>query len=40
MYHLEAYAGFHRLLMKGIFDDYVLWPLDEKIIFELISNMS
>ena len=23
---LEAHAGFFRLLMKGIFDPYVLWP--------------
>ena len=23
---LEAQAGFFRLLMKGIFDPYVLWP--------------
>ena len=24
--HLEAYAGFFRLLMKGIFDSYVQGP--------------
>ena len=31
---LEAHAGFFRLLMKGIFNPYVLWPFDF-----LISNM-
>ena len=30
--HLEAHAGFFRLLKKGIFDPYVLWPFDEKLI--------
>ena len=30
--HLEAYAGFFRLLMKGIFDPYVLCPFDKKLI--------
>ena len=30
-YHLEAYAGFFRLLMKGIFDPYV--PFAKKLIF-------
>ena len=30
---LEAHAGFFRLLMKGIFDPYVLWPFDKKLIF-------
>ena len=29
---LEANAGFFRLLMKGIFDPYVLWPFDKKLI--------
>ena len=29
---LEAHAGFFRLLMKGIFDPYVLWPFDKKLI--------
>ena len=37
MSHLEAHAGFFRLLMKGIFDPYVLWPFDKKFIFELIT---
>ena len=30
---LEAQAGFFRLLMKGIFNPYVLWPFDKKSIF-------
>ena len=30
--HLEAHAGFFRLLMKGIFDLYVVWPFDKKLI--------
>jgi hypothetical protein len=30
--HLEANAGFFRLLMKGIFDPYVLQPFDTKLI--------
>ena len=30
---LEARAGFFRLLLKGIFDPYVLWPFDKKLIF-------
>ena len=34
---LEAHAGFFRLARKGIFDPYVLWPLDKKIDF-LISD--
>ena len=29
---LEAHAGFFRLLMKGIFDPYVLRPFDKKLI--------
>ena len=31
-YRLEAHAGFFRLPMKGIFDPYVLCPLDKKLI--------
>ena len=31
-FHLEAHAGFLRLLMKEIFDPYVLWPFDKKLI--------
>ena len=30
--HLKAHAGFFRLFMKGIFDPYVLWPFDKKLI--------
>ena len=29
---LEAHAGFFRLLMKGIFNPYVLRPFDKKLI--------
>ena len=29
---LEAHAGIFRLLMKGIFDPYVLLPFDLKLI--------
>ena len=29
--HLEAHAGFFRLLIRGIFDPYVLWPFDKKL---------
>ena len=29
---LEAHAGFFRLVMKEIFDPYVLWPFDKKLI--------
>ena len=29
---LEAHAGFFRLLMKGIFNSYILWPFDKKLI--------
>ena len=27
-----SHAGFFRLLMMGIFDPYVLWPFDKKLI--------
>ena len=30
---IEAHAGLFRTLMKGIFNPYVLWPLDKKLIF-------
>ena len=30
--HLEAHAGFFRLLMKGFFDPYVLGHFDKKMI--------
>ena len=29
---LEAHAGFFRLVIKGIFDPYVLLPFDKKLI--------
>ena len=29
---LEAHAGFFRLLMKGIFNPYFLWPFHKKLI--------
>ena len=29
-----------RLLMKGIFDSYVLWPFDKKFIFELVTRVN
>ena len=35
--HLEAHIGIYRLLMKGIFDAYVLWPFDKKFVFELVT---
>ena len=34
---LEAPAGFFRWLMKGIFDPYVLWPFDKKLISLLVT---
>jgi hypothetical protein len=33
---LEAHAGFFRLLMKRIFDPYVLWPFEKKKISKLL----
>ena len=33
--HFEARAGLFRLLMKGIFDAYVLWQFAKKFSFEL-----
>ena len=32
----EVHAGLSRLLMKGIFDAYVLWPFSIKFIFQLV----
>ena len=32
MSRLEAHAGFFRLLMKGIFNPYFLWPFHKKLI--------
>ena len=36
MSRLEAHAGIYRVLMKGIFGAYLLWPFDRKFIFELV----
>ena len=38
-FRLEAHAGFFRLLMKGIFDPYVLWPFDKKLILQLVTRI-
>ena len=35
----ESHVGLFRLLMKGIFDAYVLWPFGEKFIFELVTRV-
>ena len=35
---LEAHAGFFRLLMKGIFDVYVLWPFVISTVVYAISS--
>ena len=32
MSRFEAHTGFFRLLMKRIFDSYVVWPFDKKLI--------
>ena len=37
---IEAHAGLFRLLMKGIFDPYVLWPFDKELIFLLVMLVS
>ena len=36
---LEAHVGFFRLLIKGIFCSYILWPLDKKLIFQLVTRI-
>ena len=36
---LKAHAGFFRLINNGIFNTYVLWPLDEKLIFYLVTRV-
>ena len=36
----EANAGISRLLMKGIFDAYVVWPFDKNFFFELVLCVS
>ena len=37
---LEALAGIYRLLMKGLFDAFVLRPFDKKLIFELVTHVN
>ena len=37
---LEAHLGFFWLLMKGIFDAYVLWPFGNNIISELVKRVN
>jgi hypothetical protein len=36
---LEAHACFFRLLMKRIFDPYVLCPFSKKLIFYLVTRI-
>ena len=36
----EAHTGLFRLLMKGIFYPYVLWPFDKMLISELVLRIS
>ena len=37
---LVTCLGLFRLLMKGIFGPYVLWPLDKKLIFWIVTRVS
>ena len=37
--HLAPHPGFYRLLMKGIFDAYVLLSFGKKFIFELVTHV-
>ena len=39
MSRLEEHAAIYRLLIKGIFDAYVLWLFDKKLIFELVARI-
>ena len=39
MSRLEPHSSFYRLLMKGIFDDYVLCLFGKKLIFELLKRV-
>ena len=32
-------SGIYRFLMKGIFDAYVLWPFDKKLISWLVTHI-
>ena len=36
---LEAHVGFFRLLMKGIFGPYVLWPFEKKLFFYIVTAL-
>ena len=38
--HVEAHAGFFRCLMKGIFDPFVSWPSDKKLISYTMMRVS
>ena len=35
-----SHAGFFRLLMKGIFDPYIVWPFEKKLISWLVMCFS
>ena len=37
---LVTCLGLFRLLMKGIFGPYVLWPFDKKLIFWIVTRVS
>ena len=37
---LVTCLGLFRLLMKGIFGPYVLWPLNKKLIFWIVTRVS
>ena len=39
-FRLKAHAGFFRLLMKGIFDPYILGPFDKKMFFEFVTRVN
>ena len=36
---IETHAGLFRLLLKGIFDPYALWPFDKKLISQLVTRL-
>ena len=36
----EAHEGLFRLLIRGIFNLYVLWPFDKKLIFLLVTHVN
>ena len=40
MSHFKEHVGLFWLLMKGIFGSYVLWPLDKKLIFWIVTRVS